>query len=512
VSDSPQSAEKSTARVSVRDALIALSLANLCYLRLWGEILAISSPDAYFVQITNADVAALILNVFLLAAAFLGATAIARRFGARGRVAIITGFVGVLLLQLNGLGPELAPGALQVIDRWKNGARLEALAPIVALLLIAAAAAKWPQRALKLTVGAVYFLAPFVLVTVGRGLWIITKVDATEALAAEVPAIDSTLTVADSAGPRVVVMVMDAMSRYHAVDARPDSIALPEFDQLRAEAIDATQAAQISPRTIVSVPTMLTGLDVERSAPFDSDELMLTVDSAQVPWSESETILDEAKELGGVAIVVGWYHPYCRMFEELDGCATFPTRTIGSRANETGFWRALVDQQLTLIPYINLRYRQIEIVESQREDALAAVTEGERGLVFLHLVVPHTPWIWDAAEDKYTLTLFHPDGYYGNLELMDKVLGELRAKMEAEGQWDSTAVLLLSDHIMRYRPKYLNEPNDARVPFILKMPGQRAGIVYDNPFNANVTHDLVTALLRGELKTAQDATRWLDGR
>lgn len=496
--------------VSRRDVAIALSLANLCYLRLWGEILAVSSPDAYFVQITNADVAALILNVVLLAAAFLAATAVARRYGSRGRTAIIIGFVGVLVLQLNGLGPELAPGALQVVDRWKNGLYLEALAPIIALLLIAAAAVKWPQRALKLTVGAVYFLAPFVLITVGRGLWIIAKVDATEALAAEVPAIGTPAP--DSVGPRVVVVVMDALSRYHAVDARPDSIELPEFDQLRAEAIDATQATQISPRTIVSVPTMLTGLEIERSTPLDADELMLTVDSAQVPWSEAETILDEAKDLGGVAIVVGWYHPYCRMFEELDGCATFPTRTIGSRAGETGFWRAVLDQQLTLIPYISLRVRQIEIVESQREDALAAVTEGERGLIFLHLVVPHTPWIWDAGEDRYTLTLFHPDGYYGNLELMDRVLGELRAKMESAGQWDRTAVLLLSDHIMRYRPRYLNEPNDARVPFILKMPGQRAGVVYDNPFNADVTHDLVTALLRGEIKTSQDATRWLDGR
>jgi hypothetical protein len=493
-----------------RDVLIALSLANICYLRLWGEILAISTPDAYFLQITNGDVLALILNVFLLAGLMLAATSIARRFGDRGRKLIIFGFVATLLAQLNGLGPELAPGVFSVIQPWKEGKELEAIAPIVALALVGLAAWRWPQRALRVTVGGVYFLSAFALLTLARGAWVMLKIDASEVLAAQVPEIGETLPETD--GPRVVVMVMDALSRHHSIDARPDSLELPEFDALRAQSIDATQVEQISPRTIVSVPTMLTGLDIARSTPHDSDELMLTVDSAQVPWSESATLLDEAKDLGGVAVVAGWYHPYCRMFEELDGCSTYPTRTIGSRDVDTGFWRAVVDQQMTLIPYINLRYRQIEIVESQREDALEAVTQGDRGLIFLHLVLPHTPWIWDVETDDYTLTQFGPDGYYGNIALMDKVLGELRDTMEATGKWDSTTVLLLSDHIMRYRPRYLNEPDDARIPFILKMPGQRAGVVYTRPFNADVTHDLVTALLRGQLKTSQDATRWLDGR
>ncbi|MEX2182036.1 MAG: sulfatase-like hydrolase/transferase [Gemmatimonadaceae bacterium] len=501
--------DPSVTRIAARDVAIALSLANICYLRIWAEILAVTSTEAYFLSVANSDVLAVVLNVLLLAAAFLGATAIARRFGRRGRIAIIAGFVTVLAAQLNALGPELAPGVLSVIDRWRNGLYLEALAPVVVLLAIVAAAVRWPERSLKLTVGLVYILTPFVAVTFARAAWILVSVNPTHALAPLAPPIGTP--VAEAAGPRVVVIVMDALSAHHAIDARPPGFELPEFDRFRAGAIDAREVTQIGRTTGVSIPAMLSGLRVTDSRPISDDELLLTIDSTETqPWSTAPNLLRDADSLGGVAILAGWYHPYCRLFPDLDGCSTYPTRTIGSRGRDTGFWRALVDQQLALIPYTSLRLRQIEIVESQRDDALEAVTTGGRGLVFLHLILPHTPWIWDEESESYTVTRFDPDGYYDNLHLMDRVLGELRREMEAAGKWDGTAVLLLSDHVMRYRPQYLNEPADPRVPFILKLPGQATGVVYERPFSAMVTHDLVTALLRGELTTVGAATAWLD--
>lgn len=496
--------------ISGKDVALALSLANISYLRVWLEIFAVTSTDAYFLSTSNVDVLAAMLNVPLLAALFLAATAIARRFGRVGQIAIITGFVGALVLQLNGLGPELAPGALAVVDRWRNGFRLEALAPVVVLLLLIAAAAKWPRRSLDLTVRGVYIFTPLLAVTYGRAIWILLAVNPTRALAPLAPPIGSP--VIDSAGPRVIVIVMDALGRRHSVDARPAGLLLPEYDRLRSEAIDASQVTQIGSRTIISVPAMLSGLAVTGGAPSGKDELQITVDSAPRPWSKAPSLLRDAQSLGGVAVVAGWYHPYCRMFPSLDGCSTYPTRTIGSRGRSTGTARAMLAQQLALIPYINLRIRQIDIYKAQRADVLRAVTTGQRGLVFLHLIIPHTPWIWDPTANDFTLTRFHPDGYYENMQLMDIVLGEMRREMETAGKWDNTAVLLLSDHVMRYRPRYLQEPPDARVPFVLKLPGQMAGVQYDRPFSALVTHDLVQALLRGEIRTAAEATAWLDGR
>jgi hypothetical protein len=498
-------------QLSARDVALALSLANLAYLRLWLEILGVTTTEAYFLDVANVDVLALVVNVVLLAALFLGGVTVARRLGVHGRRVMIAGFVAVLLLRLNGLGPALAPGVFTVLDAWRNARYLEAMLPVAVLALGAAAVARWPQRALRLAVGFVFILSPFVAVTFARAAWILLVLDPTEALAAKSRPIGTP--VRDVPGPRVVVIVMDALSRYHAIDARPDDLELPEFDRLRAESIDASQVTQIGWVTKVSLPAMLTGLPVVDSDPSSADELLLELaDGTRRPWSSTSNILGEAQRLGGVAVLAGWYHPYCRLFPTLDACSTYPTRTVGSRGRETGFLHALIDQQLALLPYVNLRIRQVDIVEEQRLDAVEAVTLGQRGLVFLHMIVPHTPWIWDEDADDFTVTRFDDDGYYGNIRLMDAILGDLRTAMERSGKWDSTSVLLLSDHVMRYRPEYLEEPRDTRVPFILKLPGATTGVEYTRPFNALVTHDLVRALLRGELQTVEDATRWLDAR
>ena len=498
-------------RIRAKDIAIALSLANLCYIRIWAEILAVTSTEAYFLHVANSDVLAVVVNVVLLAGVFVVATALARGFGRAGEIAIITGLVLVLAAQLNGLGPELAPGVLAVVDRWKNGFYLEAIAPGLVLAGIVAACWRWPQRALQVTVGLIYILTPFVGVTFFRAFWILTTFNPSATLAPTAPPIGAPVTEAE--GPRVVLIVMDALSRWHAVDARPEGFALPEFDRFRAGAMDASQVTQIGRATKISLPAMLSGLTVTDSRPISADDLLLTIDSSETqPWSSAPNLLHDARAMGGVGVLSGWYHPYCRLFPDLDGCSTYPTRTIGSRGRATGFLRALRDQQLSLIPYVSLRLRQVEIVQAQFEDARVAAVTGRRGLVVLHMILPHTPWIWDEAREAFTYTRFHPDGYYGNLALMDRQLGDLRRAMEGAGKWDSTAVLLVSDHVMRYRPAYLREPPDRRVPFVLKLPGATEGVSYDRPFNAMVTHDLVAALLRGELRTAAEATAWLDRR
>lgn len=497
-------------RLSVGDVFLAVSLAHLCFLRVWLELLAVSGPEAYFLDVANTDFAAAAVNTLLLATLFLVATAVGRGYGIAGRAVLVWALFALLLTQLLDLGPTLSPGIFALVERWRNGQILDAVVPAVVLLLLVFGMWRRTDLTLRVVRRVLLVLAPFALFTFGRAAWVVVSLDPTVALAASAPPIATALP--EREGPRVVVILMDALSRRHAIDARPADLELPALDRLRAEAIDASQVSQIANKTILSVPAMFTGLDVKASEPLDKDELLLTVDGRKLPWSETPNVFEQAQALGGVAVLAGWYHPYCRTFVYLDACSTYPTRTVGSRGRQTGFWRALVDQQLALIPYVNLRIRQIDIVEAQLADAQRAVTLGDRGLIFLHLIVPHTPWIWDDESDEFTLTSFNPEGYYDNIALMDHVLGDLRGRMEAAGKWDRTAVLFLSDHIMRYRPDYLDEPDDPRIPFILKLPGQRSGVAFDRPLSALVTHDLLQALLRGELTNSDAAVAWLSAR
>jgi hypothetical protein len=80
--------------------------------------------------------------------------------------------------------------------------------------------------------------------------------------------------------------------------------------------------------------------------------------------------------------------------------------------------------------------------------------------------------------------------------------------MESAGNWDSTTVLLSSDHPYR-EAKSLDGKSDLRVPFLLKLAGQSEGLSYSAEFNTILTHDLLLAILKGELSTAE-VVPWLD--
>jgi arylsulfatase A-like enzyme len=83
--------------------------------------------------------------------------------------------------------------------------------------------------------------------------------------------------------------------------------------------------------------------------------------------------------------------------------------------------------------------------------------------------------------------------------------------MEQAGMWDGTTVLISSDHGYR-GAEVLDGKKDSRIPFILKLAGQKQGRDYSPEFNTIVTSDLLLSILRGELQTPEAVSSWLDGR
>jgi len=143
------------------------------------------------------------------------------------------------------------------------------------------------------------------------------------------------------------------------------------------------------------------------------------------------------------------------------------------------------------------------------------------GLTFVHLPVPHAPYVYDRQKGTWDTTTERQ--YFDNVALADRALGELRQTMEQAGTWDQTTVIISSDHWWRidyWRSKKnlwaevddLNEADhvDYRVPFIVKLPGQTTQLTYEPAFNTVLTHDLVLDVLRGKVTKAADVSAWLD--
>ena len=491
-------------RQTLRDLAVSVSLANLCYVGVWDEVLTLDR-NSYLRDISAASLVATMLNVLLLGLAFAGAMTLVRRSGsARALWAAKAGFLLVALLPLMQIFPDLhiikvarfVSRALETPNHQIRGSELNPLFPLLAMGL-------WPARSVKVTRAVVAFLLPLTLVTFGRAGWRLAARDVTAANA-DRPLAPPATRPAHTA-PRVIILLFDEMDFRLTYSARPPAIALPELDRLRTEAFFASQAFPPGRRTEISVPGLLTGRRVTADRRRGTDTLLVTFagESDTVSWAGQPNLFDDARALGYDAGVVGWYHPYCRVFtRRLRRCFWLPHADAIVRAQGRGVARQMLHLFRGLSPLADRR-RHIEDYRRHLEAARAAVLDTSLGLLFVHFPVPHNPPIYDAQDDELTTHNYHLDGYYDNLELADLTLGVLRRDLEGAGLWDRTTIVLTADHSRRAGE------DDWRVPFMVKLAGQRAGgMAYRTPFTTIVLHDLTLALLRGEISGGLDA--WID--
>jgi arylsulfatase A-like enzyme len=142
------------------------------------------------------------------------------------------------------------------------------------------------------------------------------------------------------------------------------------------------------------------------------------------------------------------------------------------------------------------------------------------GLVLVHLPVPHPIGIYDRARHDFKTA--GESSYLDNLELADRALGELRLAMESAGLWDSSTVVVSGDHwwraevwsrldsVTNEEAEVMPATPDHRVPFLVKLAGQKEPLAFTPEMNTILTHDLLLAVLRGEVRTPQEAAAWLD--
>jgi arylsulfatase A-like enzyme len=109
-------------------------------------------------------------------------------------------------------------------------------------------------------------------------------------------------------------------------------------------------------------------------------------------------------------------------------------------------------------------------------------------LTFIHLLIPHTPFIYDREGNITT----NPNGttartvgyvsadvyssYLRQVAYADTQLGRLIDRLEEEGIYDESVIILTGDHGLRLKGATPHEPLDienqtAQVPFIVKAPG-----------------------------------------
>jgi hypothetical protein len=516
-----QDGKQAVNQTHFRDLLLALSLANLLFLKAWIEIFeGVRHPyfraDARFYWI---DCAAVVLNVLLAGGLFWTGVMLARRSGrlwalrlARGGFLVV--FLLTFFIVLNVLRRRFPVLSLDSLKDTLG-------APLLILLGLGLLALLIRTRAHLVTAAmlVVLIFSPFALITFGQAVWL--GVRHSSPSSSGEAAVRRPPTGRAQTSSRVLWFIFDGMDFRLAFPERPSRIDMPEFDRLRNQTLFATQVVPPAGFTGRSLPGLLTGRRVALARPASRNELVLTYedDGSSAGWSTQPTVFSLARDAGYTTGVVGWYHPYCRLFESsLTFCswepfnapeATYPiakSMLEFVRMTAPPFMRGFFDRLGIKDPDLNVQYHiesYLRILNTARE----TIVDEDLNLVLIHLPVPHPPFIYNRHQQELTLTADPDEGYLDNLVLADLALGDLRSTLEAAGQWDSSAILVSADHPWR-DSKNFDGKRDPRVPFMLKLPDQDEGLA----FNSLLTGELLLALLRGEVSAAPEAAEWIDRR
>ena len=505
-----------------RDLIFAFSLANLCFLRIW---LPLVDPSTLFflVRPTRSQYVAVMLAVGILGAILFSGLALVRRTQ-RPLVWWLARciFAVLLLFPLNmvrGMFPDLV--MFRLADRfgpWAVRATVVALGLLCAVVIV-----RWPTAFARAAAIVVVVLSPLAPIVLATGMWRVLH------LQPESGYVGAARLAPRTGRPRVVWLVFDQLDERLAFVQRPAFLKLPELDRLRAESLFAANAFSPADWTLQSLPSLITGKTVFEAKPGGDAELMVTYHGSTqaVPWSGEPNVFARARREGFNTALVGWEIPYCRILKgDLTFCAS---HLLGSGGQAGGLGSLVLRDFRGLVQWFPLgwRLRFTEDLAKRRgmhlgilDDASRVATDPALGLVFVHWCIPHYPFLY-STRDQWAM-----DGsgnYLGNLLLVDRTLGELRGAMERAGVWDSTTLLLSSDHALLLAPAEHTAPLwrnaqqtvdrsgiDRRVPFLVKLAGHKTPLSFDSPLNTVLSSDLVVAVLRGNIATPEDLSRWID--
>ena len=341
---------------------------------------------------------------------------------------------------------------------------------------------------------------------------------------------------------RVVWMIFDEWDDELTFALRPKNVEMPALDQLRSESIYVSGAVSAASYTLESIPSMLLGRRLTKVRPSDLKTLYANYGKKDTSvWDERSTVFTDAKAAGLRTAIVGWYHPYCRVLDDtvdvcesylpVDARASFRDEalmrhfgvfgsirnTMANRLSRTSVGKTLGIQRAPM-HYIFREDRE-DIYRKISANAMALASDPRIEFVFIHWNIPHSPGIYDRTKNHFAST--DNANYFDNLELVDAAIGQAREAMTRAGLWDTTTLIVTSDHPMRpelwesateWTPeeaKLTHQRSSASVPFFIKIAGQKDAVMIRNPFQVVRTRELISAIRTGKVRTHADVISWM---
>jgi hypothetical protein len=529
------------------DYWLCLSMANLCFMKRWYDLEHLEARGMDYFRTRPSDLTFLFATLLCIAITSVVFFAVLQAVRAANSPR--------LLRIAQGLGVLMLIFPLETVRRYWNfeagGIDWGSTIPILIVDIVIATGAVAVlrnnyrvMRSAEKTLRLVVYAVPVLLLEF-TALHLSAPHVAAYQPKPNLPWLDAS---ARQSKQRVIWMIFDEFDERVAFERRPADLKLPELDRLASESLVAPHAIQTAESTLPALPSLLTGRIFTTADPIGSDDLILRPEGSvnKVNWKMESTVFRRARELGVNSALIGWHHPYCRVLgDQLTDCFMtraihFPALLRETAAGEEGLqhtveyffklqWVSLIDLFHSPEDSSSERMKDLIIQQAQqkqflalRERALKEAVDPRVGLLFMHLPAPHLFAIYDRKSGQFSLS--EHTTYWDNLALVDRTIGEVRASLEKAGLWESTSILISSDHGLRYHlwhdrlnwskdlDDLLEEGSSPTVPFLLRVAGSEQSAVYGQEFSTVVSGDLVLSLLNGEVKSPSGAAAWLGQR
>jgi len=534
------------ARENLTGLLICVSLGNMCLLRRWYDLEHLQSRSVDYFRVGPPDqtlLYATLLCSALLAIVFWLLWKWVKRSGNRRLLTLAhCGFLLILMFPLESVRRywNIEIGHVD----WGSSAALLTLELLLAIGLGMALTGNLRiLRAARNVALAMVFLLPALLIDFfwSQGAEPVSAFQPKPPL----PLLHTRASSARGPAPRLIWLLFDELDQRLAFNQRQPSVALPELDRLSSESFAATHAFQTGGYTMVAIPSLLSGRIYSNADMADADSLMVRPEGSErvFDWRDEPNVFRRARELGVNAAVVGWHHPYCRVLgdslvrcfddpsdpspalqRETDAAENGLLKTVGNQLgrlaiNLYDIFRPDADSVSEKLKEASLQQHQQQQYFTIRDHAYRDAIDPQIDFLYAHFPTPHLFAIYDRQLRDFALS--RKTTYYDNLALVDRTVGELRHQLEQARLWDSTSILITSDHGLRrelwhgrlnWTPEFdrlLANGSSPLVPFILKLAGSREGVVYDQAFSSVVEGEMALAVMRNEVSTPQQAAEWL---
>ena len=493
--------------VLLRRYIIAVSFVNLCYAAVWKRLLDLRTPALFTFKTLpkSGEYLGAICGVLLCSAILVAIDALLRRGPRVLRACVlVAGFAFLIMRGQAFLPDQVIPTSAFLVARGPSFVLFGVIGVVLVIVFLRY------QQFVGRAIGILLLIcAPFCLFTFGYSLYtaISPRTLQDRPTAARLPR---------RPGPRVLWIIFDEWDKRLSFDTRSPNLAMPNVDRLRKESVFAENALPPAGMTILSMPALIQGRRVRSEDRRGPDTLLVTYDDGRtLPFGAKPNIFSEVRDAGMNAGVAGWFLPYCRLMSSyLTDCwwqeADFRWNSYG-----TTFKDALLNQPRSLLETARFSpfgqslptLKHVRTFSRTFEHSERIASDNDVQFALFHFDIPHPPFFYDPKTG-----LMNGDSwrdYTSGLALLDKAWGDLRADMERSGAWNTTTIVLSTDHFYR-GSQLVNGKRDQRIPFIVHFPGEESGLDYTPSFNTIVTHDLILSLLRSEVTDAAGLQSWLD--